>query len=394
VRVEVLESAQSDKSWVDWRALDFVSFTTATPWIPLESKEAKSAGETTLRRLADDSLVAAGKAIDAETYTIVADTDLLGISAVRLEALADPLLPGLGPGRAGDGSFTLSDFRVSAAPRGKPELSQPVTLSAAVADFSNPEAPVAGAIDSNPHTGWKTSAEPGRNHLAVFTAQQDVGFAGGTTLTVTLDQRAGPAQSLGHFRLSVTNVARPVRAERPGKVVPAGWVGKALAVFEDQPEVVAQLKEGVGQSALEFEDRFSGAMAIRVVGDRSAAAMPRLGVKIRQNPAAGEYRFLQFAWKKVEGQAICLELNHDGVWGPAVNAKFRYHAGPGPEPRGGSLLVDGALPARWTLVTRDLFQDFGEFTFSGLGLAMVDGQYALFDRILLARNLVDFPTDK
>ena len=68
-----------------------------------------------------------------------------------------------------------------------------------------------------------------------------------------------------------------MRAERPGKVLPVGWVGKALAIFEDQPEVVAQLKEGVGQSALEFEDKFSGAAAIRVVGDRMRGCLATVG---------------------------------------------------------------------------------------------------------------------
>jgi len=48
------------------------------------------------------------------------------------------------------------------------------------------------------------------------------------------------------------------------------------------------------------------------------------------------------------------------------------------------------LPTEWTLVTRDLFADCGDFTLNGLGLVSIDGQYALFDRILLGRTQADF----
>ena len=167
------------------------AYPTPTPWIPLVSREATASGETTLRRLADDSLLAAGKPADAETYTVVADTELLGISALRLEVLSDPRSPGSGAGPGADGSFTISNVRVTAAPRGRPDLAQPVALSLAAADFSNPEAPVPGHRSRSEHrledfrpsraaTIWRCS-QRGRR-----------GLSGGTTLSVALDQRRGP----------------------------------------------------------------------------------------------------------------------------------------------------------------------------------------------------------
>ena len=101
---------------------------------------------------------------------------------------------------------------------------------------------------------------------------------------------------------------------------------------------------------------------------------------------------MQFAWKKQGGQAICLQLNHDGQWGPTGDkpAKFRYHAGSGGECYGASLALDANLPAGFTLVTRDLFADFGEFTLTGLALSPVDGEYALFDHIYLGATPADF----
>jgi hypothetical protein len=164
---------------------------------------------------------------------------------------------------------------------------------------------------------------------------------------------------------------------------------KALAVFEDQPEFVANLKDGGGTAALEAADKYSGTHSVKVTPDqRFNAQLPGLGVKIREKPGPGEYRYLRFAWKKRGGQAICLQLNHDGRWGPTDGkpAKFRYHAGPGPECYGASVGLDARLPADWVVVTRDLFADFGEFTLTGIALSPVDGEYALFDHIYLART--------
>ncbi len=168
---------------------------------------------------------------------------------------------------------------------------------------------------------------------------------------------------------------------------------KPLAIFEDQPEIVANLNQGGGQLTLVSDDKFSGKSAAKVTPDqRYNPSVPGLAVKIREKPGAGEFRFITFAWKKKGGTQICFQLNHDGSWGPTDNPshKFRYHAGPGPECYGASLAVDSKLPDGWTLVTRDLFTDFGEFTLSGIALSPIDGDYALFDHIYLARQAADF----
>jgi hypothetical protein len=166
----------------------------------------------------------------------------------------------------------------------------------------------------------------------------------------------------------------------------------ALAVFEDQPEFVAALLEGGGTATLVADDKYAGTSSVRVTPDQKfSAALPGLGVKIRENPQPGEYRYLRFAWRKVGGAIICLQLNHDGVWGPTAEApgKFRYDAGTGIESYGASLRVDEALPAAWTVVTRDLFADFGEFTLTGLALSPQDGEAGLFDHIHLSRAVQD-----
>jgi hypothetical protein len=166
-----------------------------------------------------------------------------------------------------------------------------------------------------------------------------------------------------------------------------------LVIFEDQAEFVTNLNQGGGKAALTSDDKFSGKAACKVTPDqKSNPTLPGLSVKIRQNPGPGEYRFLQFAWKKQGGQMICIQLAHDGKFGPVegMPAKFRYSAGPGPQPFGGALSLDNKIPNGFTLVTRDLFADFGEFTLTGLSLAPVDGSDAVFDHVYLGRDAVDF----
>lgn len=170
--------------------------------------------------------------------------------------------------------------------------------------------------------------------------------------------------------------------------------GQPLAIFEDDEKFVSYLSKGGGQISLETQEKYSGNASIKVTPDqRYNETVPNLNVKIREKPVAGEYRYLRFAWKKKGGATICLQLNHDGAWGVGGSgkegAKFRYHAGPGGECYTASMVLDEKLPADFVVVTRDLFADFGEFTLTGIAFSPVDGEYALFDHLHLARAQAD-----
>ncbi len=165
-------------------------------------------------------------------------------------------------------------------------------------------------------------------------------------------------------------------------------------IFEDDEKFVALLNEGGGQATIEPADKSSGKASIKITPDQKFNPnLPGLQVKIRENPAPGEFRYIRFAWKKKGGAAICLQLNHDGAFGPGGSgkegAKFRYHSGPA-EVFGGSLAVGDKLPEAFVVITRDLFADFGEFTLNGIALSAVDGEFALFDQIYLGKNIADF----
>jgi hypothetical protein len=391
VNLEVIHRPTDGRSLIDWRALELVEYTSDTPWTPLAIREMKSAGGASLCMQPDGSIYVCGKPVEHDTFTLVADTQLQGITAIRLEALTDPRLHGNGPGRAG-GQFGLTNFGLTAEPRDKSQPAATVAFERAEADHSPQDGPIAATIDNSPHSGWGIWPQQGQPHVAVFTCKEEFGFPEGTRLTFTLDHRLHAHHSIGRFRLSATNVPRPVPVERPGVIVPVAD-RVPLVIFDDDPAFINTLIYGNGNSVIETADRKFGAASVRVNGDnRFADNPPNMPIKIREKPGPGEYRFLRFAWKKPEGKIVGLNLCHDGAWNAVGDKKFSYQAGPGAFST--SLAIDANLPKEWTVVTRDLFADFGEFTLTGIGLAPVDGPYALFDNIVLARRAEDFDAAK
>jgi len=86
-------------------------------WQVLLPRQA-TAGEAALEVLPDGTVAAGGANPATETYTIEADTNSAGITALRLEVLPDPRLPAGGPGRASGGNFVLSEVSVTVAEEG------------------------------------------------------------------------------------------------------------------------------------------------------------------------------------------------------------------------------------------------------------------------------------
>lgn len=169
---------------------------------------------------------------------------------------------------------------------------------------------------------------------------------------------------------------------------------KPLALFEDEADFPGKLLEGAGSATLFADEKYTGASSVKVTPDQKFVAnLPGVRVNIRQNPAPGEYRYVQFAWKKKGGERICLQIGHDGRFGPTPpnTASFRYDAGPAATPTfEAAVRVDANLPSDFVVVTRDLYADFGEFTFTGLSLAPADGEHALYDHIYLGKTRRDF----
>ena len=179
-------------------------------WVALDPTEMVSAGKATLGKRDDKSVVASGTNPEKETYTLVAPTDLKGITAVRVEALPDDSLVARGPGRSENGNAVLTDVRLGVSAAATPGERRPVKFRSASADYSQKGFPVADAIDEKPQTGWAIFPEVGKGHAAVFELAEPVTVDGGAVLAVALDfQSIYGRHQLGRFRVSVTTAVQP-----------------------------------------------------------------------------------------------------------------------------------------------------------------------------------------
>jgi hypothetical protein len=240
-------------------------------WTVLHPTAVRSAGGATLTTKRDGSVLASGKNPHPEVYTVRARTALTGITGFRLEVLPDPSLPSHGPGRAPNGNFVLNEFRVSAAPSSDPAKATPVVLHRAVADYSQPEWAVAGAIDGNPQTGWAIDPAFGKAHVAVFEAKEPLRTAGGTTLTFVLDQQfAGRDHTIGRLRLSVTTGKPPLGIDAlpdriahvlavPAEKRTAAQKEELARYFRSQDAELASLSQALAEFPLPGDRRLLGA---------------------------------------------------------------------------------------------------------------------------------------
>jgi putative heme-binding domain-containing protein len=188
-----------------------------------------------------------------------------------------------------------------------------------------------------------------------------------------------------------------------GPVVAAGVV-----LFDDEPTFLAALTEGLSTASLTTSDKHGGDTALlltagqrfspRIRGwqyhiveapetdDRAVADLNESNVS---QHVSGNFRYLRFAWKSAGAQGVMLELAADGAWPPADKPLRRYYSGRNTS-GWAATEVSPNVPTEWTVVTVDLWKDFGEFTLTGIAPTALEGP-ALFDTIELLQSLDDRP---
>lgn len=203
----------------------------APVWQVLDPMTPTSTGGATLAKQPDGSVLVTGANPATDTYTFVAKTDLAGVTGLKIEVLPDDSLPAKGPGRAPNGNLVLNEVRLTAAPAADAAQAKPVALQNAASTFAQEGFPASLAIDGNAagSSGWAVAPKFGEPHTAIFETAADAGVAGGTLLTVTLDQQFGGQHTIGRFRVSATTSKRPLRLEGPPAPIAA-----ILAVAADQ----------------------------------------------------------------------------------------------------------------------------------------------------------------
>jgi putative heme-binding domain-containing protein len=161
-----------------------------------------------------------------------------------------------------------------------------------------------------------------------------------------------------------------------------------VTLFEDDPAFVQALVSGDGTVSLSTDDRHSGTAALKVTPpQRFNLRITNWEYKITAAPAPGEYRYLRLAWKSHRGEGVMVELAGDGRWPPADKAQWRYYSGKN-STGWAAVQVSPNVPRQWTVITCDLWKDFGAFTLTGIAPTAMGGE-VMFDRIELLRSLDD-----
>jgi hypothetical protein len=185
-------------------------------WIPLEPRRWKSAGNATLTKQDDQSLLVAGDNPEVDTYEVTYQLPLGGVTGIRLEALPDPSLPHHGPGRGyfkDDGTFFLSEIGATAhehVPSTGGKKNHPLKFSRASASINSKL--TRQAIDGQRLTGWHVRGGVGQRHCATFEFSRPFTAAEDDELTISLLQNFAHQQTLGRFRMWLTADRGPLTA--------------------------------------------------------------------------------------------------------------------------------------------------------------------------------------
>jgi len=254
----------------------------------------------------------------------------------------------------------------------------------------------AQALDSS-REGWCVYDLLGRARTAVFAldAPVDVRRTG-----LRIDLKFAEErwyQTFGRFRLLATGdeppqVVEPVAVviRPPTRPIPSQVPAppqSPLALFEDDGRFEPVAPAGASKIALISDDKHAVKRAVRIApGGTYRLAFGRV-VPIRAVPGPGEFRYIRFAFRKVGGGTVSLELEHLGSPGRPC----RYEAGDDtPSEAFARSVWRTELPGEWIVIDRDIRLDFGRLDLTGLTVGCAGGTHVVLDHVYLARTLDDF----
>ena len=206
------EAAQLPARFDVWAKKSQAELSALFQWLILDEAEVKSLEGSTFTRQPDGSLLLGGKNPDHDRWVFKTGALQGALTAVRVEALADESLKKKGPGRADNGNFSLTDFRVFAQPADGSKPRVPVKLARPRATFeqNNGGLSVASSIDGDPRaTGWAVDPQFGKNHAALFEFDEPLSMPGGVVLTLEMDFFTNTRHAIGRPRVAVTTAPAP-----------------------------------------------------------------------------------------------------------------------------------------------------------------------------------------
>jgi mono/diheme cytochrome c family protein len=178
----------------------------ARKWVPLVALSATSTVPV-LTLEGEATVFASSDMTKSDAYEVTYRSDLKGVTAIRLETLADDRLPRRGPGRVyyegPFGDFFLSTFTLTAAGTAVP-------LTRASQTYASGGNDAAKALDDDAQSGWSIDGGQGRDHTAVFNLASPLEDASDLRARLLFEKYY--AAGLGRFRISVTTDPRGAEA--------------------------------------------------------------------------------------------------------------------------------------------------------------------------------------
>ena len=191
-------SPQGLTAWLDQQR-------SSVNWYPIAITKFQSAVEKPFSIQEDRSILLQPKP-GVDVYSLLSQTDLTGISTVRLELIADKSLPNNGPGLAVNGNLVLTEFEIEVAHPDQPETWKKVEIESAVANFEQPSYLIEKTFDGNlaSANGWAMVNRVGKTNWATFQLKSPIGYAVGTRLRFRLHQNHDATHQIGRFRISLS----------------------------------------------------------------------------------------------------------------------------------------------------------------------------------------------
>ncbi|MES2692930.1 MAG: DUF1549 and DUF1553 domain-containing protein, partial [Verrucomicrobiota bacterium] len=184
-------------------------------------------------------------------FVVEARVTLQGVTALRIEAIADP---GKMVGQSRRGDFALSEF--TAMVKIGDGAQRKLELGAARADFAAKGGQASEAIDGDLNTGWSVGPQLNESHVIVFELKTPQDFPEGSRLFFEVQHQATGLFS--RFRLSATTAAAPVE--------PTTLSDAILAIFDTppaqrSPEQRLKLARRFAETADEEGKKLAGAIS-------------------------------------------------------------------------------------------------------------------------------------
>jgi hypothetical protein len=135
---------------------------------------------------------------------------------------------------------------------------------------------------------------------------------------------------------------------------------------------------------------YAGKHALHLpVGATLWAHVDNKPIAIREKPSAlhSEFRYLRFAVRKSGGGSCQVDVTSTV---PAAKPRRYYLGPPDKTPASAVQVGDRPLGEAWTVITRDLVEDFGPLDLIGLQFSIDEGTELYLDHVYLARQVADF----